>query len=392
MKNIFFRIVVLVGILFSCSRKVTQPSTIPIRYDGHLNLDVKIQDKIIGHFVFDTGWSGICLDSLFCKKNGLGNNILDKEIKMSGIGNETSTAKLITDTLRYEFNSNNYRCHSTLTLMFNLKSAFGKKIDGIAGIQTFAQKPYMIDYVFQKIIFTDSVKGFESVNAEFEDNKIYLPLTVTLKNKKKLHGKFLLDTGSDQSILNSHLFNTDGIYNSTYKKKFFAKGGVGGDSNGYFLPVAETSLGKYKLKNVIMTISSDTLGTLSDSNYLGVIGNDLLDDFNIIFDHQKEKIWVKPNKNFNKNKKRLFRGISFQAIGDKWIVAGIVEETEAFRFGIRKNDQILEINNIPVEQIDRDKYVNNLKANDVLNLKIKRDGVEKEIKFKLNVFLKCKFK
>jgi hypothetical protein len=32
--------------------------------------------------------------------------------------------------------------------------------------------------------------------------------------------------------------------------------------------------------------------------------------------------------------------------------------------------------------------VDKLKANDILKLKIKRDGEAKEIKFKLNVFLK----
>lgn len=386
MKNIFFRIVVSVSILFSCSRKVTQSSSIPIQYDGHLNLDVKIQDKIIGHFVFDTGWSGVCLDSLFCINNNIG--YVTNSTEISGIGNKKKIAKYTNDTINMKFSDTEHR-FSTSTLLLDLKSMINKGCDGIAGIQTFAQKPYMIDYVSQKIIFTDSVKGFESVNAKFENNKIYLPLTVTLKNKKKLQGIFLLDTGSNQTRLNSQIFNTDGIYNSTYKKKFFAKGGIGGDSNGYLLPIAEASLGKFNLNNLIMTVSTDTSGILANSNYLGIIGNDLLDDFHIIFDHQKEKIWVKPNKNFNKNKKRLFRGISFQAIEEKCFVAGIVEETEAFQNGIRMNDQILQINNIPVAKIDLDKFVDKLKANDVLLLKIKRGNEEKEIKFKLNVFLKA---
>lgn len=51
------------------------------------------------------------------------------------------------------------------------------------------------------------------------------------------------------------------------------------------------------------------------------------------------------------------------------------------------NDQIIQVNNVPVEKIDLDQFVEKLKANDVLLLKIKRGNEEKEIKFKLSVFL-----
>ncbi|WP_026704668.1 PDZ domain-containing protein [Flavobacterium soli] len=369
----------------SCSKKITPIDSISIRYNNHLYLNVNVKDKIHGNFIFDTGWNGVSLDSLFCNKNGL--DYKTKDIKISGIGNSTRTAKLITDTIHFKFSEKEDR-FSTSTAMLDLKSMVGKTIDGIAGIQTFAQKPYMIDYVSQKIIFINSVKGYESVNAQFEDYKIYLPLSIILKNGKKIQGKFMLDTGSDQTILNSNFFMSDGIHNATDKKKFFAKGGVGGDSNGYFLPVVAADLGKFKLKKLIMTVSTDTLGALANPNYMGIIGNDLLDDFNIIFDHQKEKIWLKPNKNFNRNKNKLFRSISFFDTGEKWIIAGIVENSEAYRKGIRMNDQIIEVNNVPVEKIDLDKFVEDLKANDSLHLRIKREDKKIELKLKLNVFIK----
>lgn len=362
--------------------------SISIKYDGYLYLDVNVEDKVNGNFIFDTGWSGACLDSMFSKKNKLVKNISNTNILMNGIGNETRIAQFITDTINYKFKDNSYACHSVNTLIFNLKKIAGREIDGIFGIETFAQRPYMIDYTFQKIIFTDSVKGFEEIKAKFEDNKIFLSLDIKLKNNNAIKGDFLLDTGSDQTILNNHLFQTDGIYNVENKKKFFSKGGIGGESNGYFLPVASVYVGKFKLKNFITTISKDTLGMLASPNYMGIIGNDILDDFHIIFDHQKEKMWIKPNKNFNKNIRKLFKSVSIQDTGEKWVVAGIVEDSDAFRQGIRMNDQILEISNISVEQIDLDKFVKKLKAKDILKLKLKRDGEEKEIKFELNVFLK----
>jgi len=386
MKNNLFLFIISSLLFVSCSKKIAPDDAIPMQYKGHLYLDVKVNDKIHGILMFDTGWSGITLDSLFCEKNGIGYKAATK-IKINGIGNQTKTVKLINDTINIKFSEKELR-FSTSTIILDLKSMIDNKIDGIAGIQTFAQKPYMIDYDSQKIIFMDSFKGYEPVNAQFENNNIYLPLSITLKNGKTIQGKFILDTGSDQTILNSNFFMSDGIYNTTDKKKFFAKGGVGGDSNGYFIPIADANLGKFKLKKLIMTVSTDSLGALANPNYMGIIGNDLLDDFNIIFDHQREKIWVKPSKNFNKNKKRLFRNISFFDTGEKWVVAGIVEDTEAYRKGIRMNDQILEINNVPVEKIDLDEFVGKLRANDRLRLKVKQANKEKEIEFKLNVFIK----
>ncbi|MUV02995.1 hypothetical protein GN157_04670 [Flavobacterium rakeshii] len=377
----------LISFLFlvSCSKKVAPLNSIPLRYNGHLYLDVKVQDKVYGNFIFDTGVYGICVDSLFFQENGLGTSA--KDIKIQGIGNSTSTGQVITDTIDFEFANNEYR-YATLTIMYDFKGLLGKSVDGISGLNTFEQKPYMLDYVSQKIIFTDSVKGYKPIAAEFKDNRIYIPLTITLKNKKKIKGKFLLDTGCTQTVLNSHVYMTDGIYNATDKKEVLAKGGFGGDTNGCFLPLKGVELGDFKIKNIIATVSKDSLGMLASPDYMGIIGNDLLDDFNIIFDHQKEKIWIKPNKNFNKNDNKLFRAISFLDKGEYWIVSGMVTDTEPYTKGIRMNDQILQVNNIPVKNINLDEFLDSLKVNDDLLLKIKQENEVKDIKFKLKVFIR----
>jgi predicted aspartyl protease len=370
----------------SCSTKIISKNFIPIRYEGYLNLDVLVADKYKGNFIFDTGCNGIVLDSLFCKESGYKD--ITTDLKIGGIGNSKKILKVITDSIHYKYINTDYYLDSNIAIMLDLKSMVGRQVDGIFGLETFSDTPYMIDYVSQKITFTNSIKGYEVVNSHFEAGRIYIDLSLTLNNGNSIYGKFLVDTGSDQTIFNNHVFMTEGIYNSLNKKKFYSKGGIGGDSNGYFLPVSSINIGKFKIENFITTISTDTLGMLANSNYMGIIGNDLLDDFNIIFDHRKEKIWVTPNKNFNKNIKKLFRGISFFDTGEKWYVARVVEDSEAYRKGIRMNDEILQINNVPVENIDIDMFSNKLKANDVLRLKIKRGEEEKDIEFRLNVFLK----
>lgn len=176
--------------------------SIPIKYNRHIYFDVKVEDKINGNFIFDTGASGILLDSIFLKENNL--HYKTQKIEIYGIGNSRRTAQLITDTIHYEYHNENP--FSALAIMFNFKDIASRKIDGIFGIETFAHKPYMIDYVSQKIFFTDSVKGYEPISIQFKNRDIHLPLTITLKNGKKIQGQFILDTGSDRTIINSHLF------------------------------------------------------------------------------------------------------------------------------------------------------------------------------------------
>lgn len=375
-------------IAMSCSKKNIPNNFIPISYDGdgYLYLNVLLDEKYKGNFIFDTGFNQTVLDSLFCSK--INYKSITTDIKIGGIGNSTKVLKLYTDSIHFKFINTGYHFKNRFSIILDLKKMVGKNIDGILGLDTFSNVPYSIDYVTKKISFINSVKGYEPLKAKFKDNQIFIELAITINNGNKLNGMFLVDTGSNQTIFNNHVFINDGIYNNFKKKKFYAKGGIGGDSNGYFLPVEEINIGRYNIKNIIATVSSDTLGMLANKDYMGIIGNDVLDDFHIIFDHQKEKIWIKSNKNFNKNTRKLFRGISFLDNGEKWVVAGIVEDAEAFKNGVRMNDQILEINNIPVEQIDLDKFMDKLNANDVLKLKLKRDDEEWEVKFKLNVFLK----
>lgn len=384
MKKHLFLLFILFLFLVSCKQKMIIYDSIPIKYNRHIYFDVKVENKIKGNFMFDTGMTGIWLDSIFLKENNL--HYKTQNIEIYGIGNLKKIVQLITDTIHYEYHNENF--FSISAIMFNFKDIGSRKIDGVFGIETFARKPYIIDYVSQKIFFTDSVKGYEPISIQFKNRDIHLPLTITLKNGKKIQGQFILDTGSDQTILNSHLFMTDGIYNSTDKKKVFSIGGLGGNSDGYILPVTSVDLGKFRLKNLNISVSTDSLGALADTNYMGIIGNDLLDDFNILFDHQKEKIWIKPNKNFNKNPRKLFRGISFLETRNKWIVREIVENSEAYQQGVRIDDEIIEINHVSVKDIDFDEFVSSLKANDKLILKIKRENEVKEVNFKLNIFIK----
>lgn len=358
---------------------------ISIKYNGHIKFDVKVNNKANGNFILDTGASGIWIDSLFLEKSGV--CFIGENIEVDGGGKSTAFAMVIRDSVDYELSNGETFC-SDLAFAINLKDRFSKSLDGAFGFELFKKQPYMIDYLSEKIVFTNSVKDYEPINVKFEDNRFLLPLKIKLKNGNQIEGKFLIDTGSNRTIICSHAFMTDGIYNSTNLKKFYSMGGINGFSEGYYLSVSSVDIGKFKIEKINMSISTDSLGAFAATDYMGIIGNDLLDDFNIIINHQEQKVWLKPNKKFNKNPKKLFHGVTFFDGRKKWIVGRIVENSDAFKQGLRLNDEVVEINGVTVDNIDIDKFVSVLRPNDVLKLKIRRNLQEKTIKFKLNVFKK----
>ena len=64
-KNILF-IIIISFLLSSC---LTERNGVKFEKDGHFYIYAKINDSIEGRFIFDTGASGLYLDSTFVKKH-----------------------------------------------------------------------------------------------------------------------------------------------------------------------------------------------------------------------------------------------------------------------------------------------------------------------------------
>ena len=67
--------------------------------------------------------------------------------------------------------------------------------------------------------------------------------------------------------------------------------------------VSELKLGKYELKNVISAMFpkedvSEKLPALLDLGCNGLIGIEVMSQFNMIFDYSRNRLYLKPNKNY----------------------------------------------------------------------------------------------
>ena len=362
--------------LVSCAKK-----SIQIEYNGHIYIKTKIENTIYGNFMYDTGAKEIILDTSFCKKNNLIFKIT-QDTKIGGIGNTIQNAKIVSDTLTYKIDKKTN--FSNKTYLLGLRNFLGQKTDGILGVNSFKDRPHKIDFINKKISFIKNTKNYDSINLIFDGDKIYIPVTYTI-NKEEYMGKFILDLGSSVTVLNSsNKISTNNLGD------FESIGGIGGKTSGETIFINQFNLGKQSLYSFPIDVSNDTNGALSSSNHQGLIGNDVLDDFDIIIDLKKSKLYIKPNKKNNKHKKEFYKSFSFIENNDivkNWSVSYIYLNTDAYKQGLRLYDKIISIDNVQIEKLDRLKFYRGLKLNQKLELSIIREGKLLKISFILNKFL-----
>lgn len=356
-------------------------NSIPITYDGHIYVKTTINDSIKGNFMYDSGVANFCLDKTFVKKNNLQFDKM-QNIEIVGVGNETEITELVNDKIYYKVDKK-YN-HSRETYLLGLKTFMGENIDGILGVKTFQNRPHKIDFINKKLTFTDKHENYDSIKFIYEEDKIYIPLHYTIDNKN-YSGKFILDLGSTLTVLNS----TSGI-NTTNAATSIGIGGIGGETKSKKLIFDTIKLGNQVITDYFIDISEDTAGALADATYEGILGTDILDDFDIIIDLGQKVLYVKPNKKFNHHKKMLYKSFSYidnTNTTDSWMVSYIYLNTDAYKKGLRLYDEILEIDGVKVSKLKRVSFYKALKLNQELKLTLRRNGDTLKTNVVLDKFL-----
>lgn len=384
-------LIIVSTILLSCSKNMFQQKEHYIKFKNtgrHICINLKINQYDEGSFYFDTGSPWFIIDSTFFKNQKMSFNHFS-ESENAGVGNNPVKTIRILDTIEFSIVDNTF--FSKYNMIHNLKKTLGKNIDGIVGFSNFGNTPFEINYVAKKIILNPKIDDrYQEIAIKYDGNYMYLPMELMLNNGTTIKGDFLIDTGSKETVLTSEFANVKEILDSK-KVTYRNNGGVSGLHIGYSLFADNVKIDNFKLTDQQIDISNDSIGALSKNNsYIGIIGNNMLANFDIIYHPTQNKIWVKPNKNFNKPSEDLYKSfilIETNEIGKGWLVGSIYEESNAYKNGLKHKDEITEINGRSVKRLDLKTFTHNLKPNQNLKLKVKRGGNLFEIETYLNVFL-----
>lgn len=367
---------------------------IPIVYKGHIYVQGSA-DSVKGNFVFDTGASNLYFDSVFFSSHNFEyQNFINA--KLPGAGAKPQDVIVVMDTVDFTFGNHFYQ--TTIVPVLKLKPILGDFSDGILGLNYFSESVLEIDYIHEFIKVHESIDllnivDYKMIAMKNIDNRLYVPLLININESLNIEGYFTLDLGSGGGASLTSLVAKKNNLNNIVKNKvkFYTKyGGVGGESSSYDFRAGSLQISDFVFEDITMEYSLDTSGAMASSKSMGLLGNEILERFDILIDFKNSNLYLKPNENMGEVFGFSRLGFSFsdrhQTMG-VWIVSGLHENRQAEKSGLKIDDQIISVNGISVGQIPFRRQTDFFEKLDEVNLIVKRGETTKNIKFKLESVL-----
>lgn len=220
---------------------------------------------------------------------------------------------------------------------FQLANNMGIPIHGILGTNLFLNFIIEINYQKKMLIFFDSKskriskikKKYKELSLDIIENKPYLETQICLDSSSTKNVKLLLDTG-----LSDGLWIIENTFLTQNKKSIndYLGTGLGGAIFGKKIRFSALKLADFKLNAPIISFPDST--TFFEKNYIkdrsGSLGGEILKKFNLIFDFNSKKLYIKPNSHFSETFHYNSSGIHLQHVGYE-----ILEEKIKLESGIQ---------------------------------------------------------
>jgi Aspartyl protease/PDZ domain len=296
------------------------------------------------NFILDTGSGAISLDSSTAVEFNIPHVPSGKSINgIAGSSNVdfSQNNKLVLPGLTVDsldFYINNYDI---------LSSVYGEKIDGIIGY-SFLNR-YIIKINYDSLY----IEVYSQGRIQYPRNGYLLhPLftalpiqPLTIKEEKTVNANFYIDTGAGLCFLMSKQFEEDSqVLRKKRKPVAIQVQGLGGKKEMLLTIIKEVQIGPYKFRRVPTNILDDEYNATSYPFLGGVIGNDILRRFNVVFNYEKREIHLLPNSHYNDEFDYSYTGLNMYYVDGKIISDEVIRKSPASRGGIKKGDVIIAVN------------------------------------------------
>jgi len=392
MMKIILSIAIVCFTFLSCTN---EKHDVKFEKDGYFYIYATINDSIEGRFLLDTGASGLYFDSTFVSQH---NSIIKSNLDTARMRGAGSTGYkqvfLIKDTIQIAVS--NHTHSFTNSPILKLTYINGENIAGIIGNE-FIQNQILIFDNEHSVLKIDSAvnpKNYETeIPFSYIDGRIYFPVDLNINENQKRTANLLMDLGcADAIILNSRYFNSLKAQNIIPKEiidyTILYGGALGGNSNGGDFRITSIKLGNDIIYNPIISFSKDTLGAFSQTNYDGLLGNEILDRYNYAIDYRNQKLYLMKNGNSKKPFKSSLTGFYATKTNDIATVMSVYYQSEAYKNGLRLGDTIVSINNKKLIYLSEQEFYNELKLEGkTIKLTVLRSGESVDILFLLKYLL-----
>lgn len=406
----FFFLIVLIGCMSPASIQAQYFSTdlldgkekisIPFEYkQGFIIVNVRFHRAFPLKFVFDTGAE----HTLLLKK--VYSDILDlpyqRKIKVLGSDMKSTISGLVCRDVYMELKNAALIKQDILVLeedLYLLDELTGLKIDGILGANIFKHLVVQINYKKQVITlwdpeFFNPPKHYEVLDLTIHNNKPYVSCNTSLQNGEEEMAKLLLDTGASLHFLLHN--NTNEHFRLPEIYTFGSIGyGLGGAIEGYLGMVNKIEVGESNFEHVVISFQEIDTNYIKREGYVrnGIIGNKLMERFDVMIDYYNAKLYLKPGKRVSKQFRYDKSGLVIYALGsthDEFYIKDVIPDSPADRAGIKKGDVITRFQGVKSKNLDIERIfkVLSAKSGKRVCMKLVREGSEQKYTFRLEDFL-----
>lgn len=372
---------------------------LPFRYvQSFIILDVEIDNMPPVKLIFDTGAEHTIL---FEKRwTDQLKNPYQREIKVVGSDLLQELPALLTSPLSLLFGNKLQFLSPLIVLQENTTSisqVVGETIHGILSAAIFSRYLIEIDFKRRQLILHNREykipSSFRQVDIEVYKNKPFLKIHFEQAKGPGKMMNLLLDTGASLSLL-MYSDSSSTVYMPDKIIPGYLGSGLGGMLTGYVGKTHRIQFDTFQLPGVITHFLklATPIGRNESQQKNGLVGNQVLDKFTMILDYQKEKLFLRPEKNYREVLEYDKSGMLVICGGanlQKYYVAYVIQGTPASEAGIQENDQILKINGWPIMFYSLSK-INSLlqgKPGKKISVTVKRNNEKLKFKFVLRPLL-----
>jgi len=295
-------------------------------------------------FIFDTGSSGISLDSSTAAYLGLQPVYSGYAIRgVGGIrkvpfvnGRSLQLGSIRADSL--DFHVNDY---SVLT------SVYGVRIDGIIGYSLLSRYVIRIDQELQQMDwFAAGVNVYPRRGYRMKLEIDKLPSHAAyVQDVRGEQSRFLIDLGAGLNLLFSRRYvQSSGLLDNTRKRWIKSGEGIGGRIEMELTTMRQLRIGPYRFRQVPINIFDDDFNVTNYPEWAGLIGNDLLRRFQVILNYPAKEMHLLPNRYFSDPFDYSYSGLELYLVANKIRVGYLAPGSPAAAAGLELGDEVVAVN------------------------------------------------
>jgi hypothetical protein len=324
--------------------------------DDHIILPVSVNAGEPLNFVLDSGAGATVI---FESRNTQSLSLkLGAELPVSGVGTGPNPVAYIVDNTDISLGNVDLEGLSVLYLSLESVPLFANLdevyFDGVIGAPFFERFVVEIDYDQQLISFSEPGSAKARINEratiwkelplQIESGVPYLTTLISTSTDKSIAVKLLVDTGYRGPI--SLTPETHEEIRVPFEHFSTVSQGLSGDVETLVGMSESLNIGSFVLND--LPVSYSISGGESENSSNGLLGSEVLGQFNLVFDYPNERMFIAPNQYFGEPINADKSGLLIRPHRLGAVVKSIAKDSAGDAIELRVGDVITSVNDEPV--------------------------------------------